>query len=224
MSIEVDSVQQPEIFDSLPYYDNDLDVHPTLKQKVDAELARESKHTPQTLHPKVPPPLDLFTKNPLLQAELQRVESHQPIPPLDNVRYQLPAPTSSPVTDEDWQAALKNAKAQLEHQRIRQNNLALLQTYGSNAWRVQNYLMEHTVKGVEKALEELRERTTEVNRQRKQSQTKLGAQLTMFETRWTELISNVLQIELANVALEAEVLDLARRETELSGNLSHMSL
>jgi hypothetical protein len=47
-------------------------------------------------------------------------------------------------------------------------------------------------------------------------QTKLGAQLTSLETRWTELISNVLQIELANTALEAEVRDLARRETELS--------
>ncbi|THH11804.1 hypothetical protein EW145_g409 [Phellinidium pouzarii] len=209
--------EQPEIFDSLPYYDNDLDVHPALKQKVEAELARENKQNPQaqTLHPKVPPPIELFMSNPLLQAELQRVESHQPMPPLDSLRYQLPAPPSSAATDEDWQAALNNAKAQLEHQRIRQNNIALLQSYGSNAWRVQNYLMEHTAKGLEKALEELRERTTEVNRQRKQSQTKLGAQLTTLETRWTELISNVLQIELANVALEAEINDLARRETEL---------
>ncbi|KAI5124447.1 hypothetical protein M0805_008331 [Coniferiporia weirii] len=216
MSIETANEQQTEIFDSLPYYDNDLDVYPALKQKVEAELARENKQNPQTLHPKVPPPIELFTNNPLLQAELQRVESHQPLTPLDNLRYQLPAPTSSSPTDEDWQVALKNAKAQLEHQRIRQNNIALLQTYGSNAWKVQNYLMEHTAKGLETALEELRERTTEVNRQRKQYQTKLGAQLTTLETRWTELISNVLQIELANVALEAEINDLAKRETELS--------
>ena len=52
----------------------------------------------------------------------------------------------------------------------RQSNITLLQTYGSNAWRVQNYLMEHTTKGIEKALEEVRERTTEVNRDRKQNQ------------------------------------------------------
>ncbi|KAL5534572.1 hypothetical protein ACEPAG_1035 [Sanghuangporus baumii] len=216
MSIETDNDQQPEIFDSLPYYDNDLDVHPALKQKVEAELARESRNNPQTLHPRVPPPLELFSRNPLLKAELERVESHQPIPPLDTIRYQLPAPTKTPATDEDWQAALKNAKAQLEHQRIRQNNIALLQTYGANAWKVQNYLMEHTAKELEKALEDLRNRTTDVNRERKQFQTKLGAQLTSLETRWTELISNVLQIELANSALEAEINDLARRETELS--------
>ncbi|OCB85240.1 breast carcinoma amplified sequence 2 [Sanghuangporus baumii] len=234
MSFGTDDDQQLEIFDSLPYYDNDLDVHPTLKQKVEAELAGESRNIPQTLHPKVPPPLELFSRNPLLKAELERVESHQPIPPLDTVRYQLPAPTKTPATDEDWQAALKNAKSQLEHQRIRQNNIALLQTYGVNAWKVQNYLMEHTAKELEKALEDLRNRTTDVNRERKQfqvcslessitirelrflPQTKLGAQLTSLETRWTELISNVLQIELANSALEAEINDLTRRETELS--------
>jgi pre-mRNA-splicing factor SPF27 len=55
----------------------------------------------------------------MLQAELARVESHQTLPPLDTIRYQLPAPTSTPGTDEEWQAALKNAHAQLEHQRIR---------------------------------------------------------------------------------------------------------
>lgn len=61
MSVETDVDQQPEIFDSLPYYDNDLDVHPALRQKVEAELARESRNNPQTLHPKVPPPLELFS-------------------------------------------------------------------------------------------------------------------------------------------------------------------
>lgn len=49
-----------EIFDSLPYYDNDLDQFPTLKEKVDQELARQPK-PPATLHPRVPPPYQLFT-------------------------------------------------------------------------------------------------------------------------------------------------------------------
>lgn len=49
-----------ELFDALPYYDNDLDVHPALKKKVEAELARESRSNPTTLHPKVPPAIELF--------------------------------------------------------------------------------------------------------------------------------------------------------------------
>lgn len=51
------------------------------------------------------------------------------------------------------------------------------------------------------------------------SQTRLGDQLTSLESRWTELISSILQIELANVALEAEVARLSKRETELAGAL-----
>jgi hypothetical protein len=51
--------EAPEIFDSLPYYDDDLEKFPVLKQKVEQELAREPK-PPQTLHPRVPPPVTLF--------------------------------------------------------------------------------------------------------------------------------------------------------------------
>ena len=47
-------------FDALPYYDNDLEVHPELKAKVEKELAREGK-PPTALHPKVPPPINLFS-------------------------------------------------------------------------------------------------------------------------------------------------------------------
>ena len=49
-------------FDSLPYYDDDLQTHPHLQQKVEQELARELKKMNQSsLHPKVPPPVELFT-------------------------------------------------------------------------------------------------------------------------------------------------------------------
>ncbi|CAK5264781.1 unnamed protein product, partial [Mycena citricolor] len=203
-----------ELLDSLPYYDNDVERYPGLKEKVDRELARQPK-PPTELHPRVPPEYKLFAKHPLLQAELERVEAHQEFPRLDALRYQLPAP-SAPGTDEEWQAALDNANAQLEHQRMRQTNLTLLQTYGSNAWRIHNYLLESTVKQTEQALEDLKLLTVDVNRERKNTQTKLGAQLTSLETRWTELISNVLQIELANVALDAEVNALNARESELA--------
>ena len=56
---------------------------------------------------------------------------------------------------------------------IRQNNLSLLQTYGSNAWRIHNYLLEATAKQTEKALEELKDMTVEVNRQRKNDQVRI---------------------------------------------------
>ncbi|KAG1826219.1 breast carcinoma amplified sequence 2 [Suillus subaureus] len=214
-SLTDNNTHRTEIFDSLPYYDNDLEQNPILKEKVERELAREPK-PPQTLHPRVPPPIELFKDKPGLAAELARVEAHQPLAPLDTVRYQLPAPTSTPGTDEEWQQALKNAQSQLEHQRIRHTNLALLQTYGPNAWRIHNYLLEATAKQAETALEELKQRTTDVNRERKNSQTRIGNQLTSLENKWTELISSILQIEMANVALDAEVDRLNKKEAELA--------
>lgn len=82
------------------------------------------------------------------------------------------------------------------------------------------------------ALEELKQLTEDVNRDRKNTQvsillvpevstnpfhqTQLGAQLTSLETRWTELISSVLQIELANVALDAEIERLNKKEADLA--------
>ncbi|KAG7450246.1 breast carcinoma amplified sequence 2 [Guyanagaster necrorhizus] len=208
------STASVEIYDSLPYYDDDLEKFPPLRQMVEQEFARQLK-PPTSVHSRLPPPYELFSKNPLLKAELERVESHQPFPSLDTLRYQLPTP-SLPGTDDEWQAAIQNTRSQLEHQRLRQTNMTLLQTYGSNAWRTQNYLLENTAKQVEQALEELKELTVEVNRSRKNNQSELGNQLTSLETRWTDLISNVLQIEMANVALDAEIDRLNRREAELA--------
>ena len=45
-----------------------------------------------------------------------------------------------------------------------------MQTYGANAWRIHNYRLESAAKAAEKALEEMKEVTVEVNRQRKNSQ------------------------------------------------------
>ena len=52
----------------------------------------------------------------------------------------------------------------------RQQNLALLQKYGANGFRIQNYLLEETAKQTEKTLEELKELIVEVNRERKNTQ------------------------------------------------------
>ena len=62
---------------------------------------------------------------------------------------------------------------------VRQNNLSLLQTYGPNAWRIHNYLLEATAKQTEKALEELKDMTVEVNRQRKNDQVRVLEALAM---------------------------------------------
>jgi len=75
--------------------------------------------------------------------------------------------------------------------------------------------LESEATQLDKALEELKEQVTTVNRDRKNFQTHVGKQLTAMETRWTELISTVLQIELANIALEGQVEQLRLRELSM---------
>jgi hypothetical protein len=204
-----------EMLDSLPYYDNDLETFPELQALLDKELTREPK-PPAALHPNVPAPFEPFSKHPLLQAELARVDSRQPLSAIDNLRYQLPTPTTDGASVDEWKAALQNAYAQLEHQRLRQINLTLLQTYGTNAWRIHNYLQEADAVQAEKFLEQYKERVVDLNRERKNFQTNIGKQLTSLETRWTELISSILQIEMANIAVDGEIDELNKRERELS--------
>lgn len=78
--------QPAPLFDSLPYYDNDLEIHPILREKVQHELAVETQKTQQeTLHPLVPPPLELFVVSPsyVLQTVIpssKRVFSEQSSP------------------------------------------------------------------------------------------------------------------------------------------------
>jgi len=201
------------LLDSLPYYDNDLSVHPGLQHLVDAEIAKELKTMPPFDTARLPPELQLFKDKPLLAAELDRAARQEPSNALDTTRYKLPGPAED--TELAWKAALDNAKAQLESQKTRQLNLSLLQTYGANAWRVHNYLTEASAAQYEKALERLQEQTTELNRSRKNSQILGGNQLTSLETRWTELISTVLQLELANVALEGEIEELQGRARDM---------
>jgi hypothetical protein len=52
---------QDDVLDSLPYYDDDLQKYPFLKDKVEEEIARELGKVPAELHPRVPPAVELLT-------------------------------------------------------------------------------------------------------------------------------------------------------------------
>jgi len=91
------------LHDSLPYYDRDLELHSSLRALVDAEIARELKRQPPPSldDPRIPPDVELFANNPLLAAELVRVQSNQPLSALDSSRYQLPGPLGKGPTEAD---------------------------------------------------------------------------------------------------------------------------
>lgn len=49
-----------------------------------------------------------------------------------------------------------------------------MQQYGANAWRVYNYRLEVVGKSLDKAIEEMNENITDVNRRRKNDQVRLS--------------------------------------------------
>jgi hypothetical protein len=78
VAMAAENYQEPTpLFDSLPYYDNDLELHPILREKVQHELAVETQKIQQeTLHPRIPPPIELFVVSPsLVQSQLPLVLS-----------------------------------------------------------------------------------------------------------------------------------------------------
>lgn len=76
-----------------------------------------------------------------------------------------------------------------------------MSSLGSNAWRIQNFALENTVKRVENEAEEMKRTVEEVNRERKRTQEEGGVGLNRLEKRWTELVSDNMQLEIGCMAL-----------------------
>ena len=112
--------------------------------------------------------------NPVLQAELARVSRGEKLSALDLSRLRLEPPTSSSSDTQpspsDWECAVQNSQSQLEHQWNRIINLELMNKFGSNAWRIHNYQLDHAVAGVKKVAESNKEEILSINKQRKLEQ------------------------------------------------------
>lgn len=127
--------------DALPYYDDELS-RPGMQAKVERELAAEMKgdaaaaaasSAASVSEDRLPPALELFADRPALRAELQRVAAQGvgSAGAIDKTRYQLAGPAAAlDASSDEWEAALRNAEAQLMHSAGRLTNLELLKKFG----------------------------------------------------------------------------------------------
>ncbi|KAI1311334.1 hypothetical protein EDD11_003479 [Mortierella claussenii] len=118
-----------------------------------------------------------------------------------------------------WLQALDNAEAQLEHQNQRILNLELVQKFGGNAWNIHNYQMEYDLSLIQKAVDEKKTEVIELNKLRKRDQLEVADSLMRLETKWADMISSTLQVEVASASLEAELAQLKEYEAKLSKEL-----
>ncbi|KAI8098467.1 Pre-mRNA-splicing factor SPF27 [Halteromyces radiatus] len=191
--------------DALPYVDREID-DADMKASVDRLIEQEMRRMKRKERSELPLSVDLFQNNDILSQEWHRVGKKENLVALDETRYELQGPDSDDV--EAWKKAVDNTKAQLESQAGSMFNLELLQKYGANAWRVHNYQLEADLKQIQQETEDYRNQINQINRERKADQMKAAETLQALENKWSDLISQNLQVEIGCAALESEVEEL----------------
>ncbi|KAI9193695.1 Pre-mRNA-splicing factor SPF27 [Polychytrium aggregatum] len=191
--------------DSLPYVDRELEVEGA-RDYVQSLIAEEIKKSQSRPENPFPTYTNLFEDDPLLKQELARVRAGTPLNAIDISKFRLDAPAEDQADDPDaWLAAVENAHAQLEHQHNRLINLELMNKFGANAWKLYNFQLEHTVQAFERKIEEERQAIVEINKQRKLDQQAHGTSLYDYQQKYMETLNQVVQLDVALMALEAEV-------------------
>jgi pre-mRNA-splicing factor SPF27 len=141
----------------------------------------------------------------LLQSEMMRIEDGQPMPPLDQTRLQMDAPSHGRLNDPlAWEQAISNAESQLEHQTNRMDNLELMQQHGMSAWRAHLMQLEGMVKNIDKEHEAVKAQAEAINRKRKYEQLEAAKKLRFLESEWLEAVQKNRLIGAAIARVQAE--------------------
>jgi pre-mRNA-splicing factor SPF27 len=194
------------IHDSLPY----IDPAPTTSERAAAEalISQERSLVPDDPdHALLPAPI---TPNfsPAIEAELSRIASKQPLAAIDLTRYEAPDDTPSPS---DLAIALQRAYASATYLRSRRAHLALLDSYGKNAWLVGNYQLEAKLKTLERELEAAKREIDILALKRNRAQEEVSGEIQSLEETWKRGVGRVLETEVATEALRREVLEVRRK-------------
>ncbi|KAK4168849.1 Pre-mRNA-splicing factor SPF27 [Cladorrhinum sp. PSN259] len=209
------------IHESLPY----IDPTPSSPELLAAQslIARERLQVPDDPHHALlPPPLTTATGTggpfltPLLQSEFSRLSSDpsSKLSALDLSRYSsLPSQPSNP-TKETLQTALSQAYTSQSHISLRRTHLALLDSYGKNAWLTGNYHLEGELKALEAELAQTKKEIDLLTLQRKAAQDQAGPELVELEKTWKAGVGRVLEAEAAAEALRREVLEVRRQRAQ----------
>jgi pre-mRNA-splicing factor SPF27 len=199
--------------------DADEDPSPAARAEIARLIAAELPSDYQTtLHPAIPElPESRFSS--LIQQELERKELGDPIVGgIDLSRYEAPeAPTADPNQNpsdilDNWKQTLRRAYTASSHLSGRLENLSLLEEYGKNAWLIGNAQLEEMLRQVEKELEETKQATEAVNKERKLRQETAKAELAGLEDAWRRAVSGTIEVEIAAESLRMETLEKRRQQ------------
>ncbi|KAI9787039.1 MAG: hypothetical protein M1816_007710 [Peltula sp. TS41687] len=209
--------------DSLPYVDADVTAEERALANYQIERELPSGYS-SIIHPSLPP-LPEFRFSALIHRELARKAAGLPMEGgVDTSRYEaMEPPPTDPTSDEDrpavtetWRETLRKAYAASTHLQSRLTNLALLEKFGKNAWLMGNAQLEDILRGMEKELVHLRDRTDETNKARKGGQEHIRGELDALNESWREGIGKVIEAEAASEALRQAILQRRREMSKVT--------
>lgn len=198
-----------------------MDTEPTPDERAAAEalIAMErSTVTDDIYHALLPPPIQSqFT--PAFQTELDRIAASPdpsrptPLRAIDLTRYQAPEIDTAPgagAAREELEPGLQQAYTAMSYLSGRRQHLALLDSYGKNAWLVGNWQLEAELRALEGELAQAKRDVDLVTIQRQRVQGEAGGEIRNLDETWRRGVGRVLETEVAAEGLRREVLEAER--------------
>ncbi|EEH17304.1 hypothetical protein PABG_07465 [Paracoccidioides brasiliensis Pb03] len=207
--------------DSLPYIDDE----PTTQARAHIDKLISAELPPNfgtNLHPSLPALPQIKLSN-LIKQELDRKEANLPLSGgIDLSRYEAPdAPEDTLASGKapaealnNWKQTLQRAYTASSHLSIRQVNLSLLDAHGKNAWLIGNSQLEDILRRIEKELQETKEATEAVHKERKLRQESAKGELVGLEDAWKRGVGGIIDVELAAERLRRDILETRRHQSK----------
>jgi pre-mRNA-splicing factor SPF27 len=141
---------------------------------------------------------------------------------LDLTRYEAdalePPNRTFPDSDEQrpellaaWRTALDRAYVSSSYLTGRNANLALLETYGKNAWLVGNWEAEAELTSLEADLKEVKAAAENLAAERSARQEGAKAELQVLEESWRKGVGGIVEVQVAAEGLRGEVLESRKK-------------
>lgn len=199
---------------TLPLLDIDPEPTPAERAAAEALIAMERSTIPDDQQHALLPPAITPQFTSFVNAELDRISSSTTQPPeptraIDLNRYQAPDPSSS-----DLEAGLNQAYTAMSYLSARRQHLALLDSYGKNAWLTGNWQLEAELKAVERELAATRREIDVLTVRRQRVQGEVSGELRGLEEGWRRGVGRVLETEVAAEGVRRNVVEEQRRRVQ----------
>lgn len=199
---------------SLPYIDRELDtpgMQAHVSSIIEAEMAGMDSERDYLAH-RPAPELKILSGDPSKSGALAAVEmarlaaGKEDMEPLDFSRYNVDPPEPALQRDaQAWVAAVRNCRAQLEHQNNRLLNLELCSNFGPKIWLQHNQDLTKTAEALEAQLTSARAASEALNLKRKLAQEKAGPEFARHEANYRAAVAKNAEIETANAHLRLDI-------------------